>query len=79
MEQRSKRLIAVVTLMIGVFTTGFALLGFFMTAMRSPGGPMSIAYMFFVALGIGLILVGVIARRRFGGLEASLPKPRDVL
>ena len=79
MEERSKRLVAVVTLMIGVFTTGFALLGFFMTAMRSPGGPMSVAFMFFVALGIGLILVGAIARRRFGGLGKTLPKPQDVL
>ena len=79
MENRSKRLIAVVTLMVGVFTTGFALLGFAMTSVRPHGRMMTVAYMFFVALGIGLILAGVIARRRFGGLETTLPKPRDVL
>ncbi len=83
MNQRSKRLIAVITAMLGMLLAAYGLLGFALATTMWRGAPKSalyitpMAYMVVVATGIGFIISGVIARRRFGGLAPTLSPPQE--
>lgn len=83
MTRRSKRLIAVVTLMVGLLMSAYGLLGFALASTMWTGAPKSalymtpIAYMLVVTTGIAFIIAGVIARRRFGGLAHTLSPPQE--
>jgi uncharacterized membrane protein len=83
MNQRSKRLIAVVTAMVGIVMTAYGLLGFAIasTALRSVPAKAAImspmAFMVLAAAGIAFVIAGVIARRRFGGLAHTLAAPEE--
>ena len=85
MTRRSKRLIAVVTLMVGLLMSAYGLLGFALasTLSRPGGAPHSaaymspMAYMIIVATGVAMVIAGIIARRRFGGLAHTLSPPQE--
>jgi uncharacterized RDD family membrane protein YckC len=77
MDQRSKRLLATVITMMGLFVIAWALLLFAKAWVPSRSAPFAMTYVLLLVFGIGLTMAGVIARRRFGWLDRHFLEIKD--